>query len=139
MLAEHRGLRLLMEETRRVVLGDASDAHAPASLRDHLGRLAAALQVHNDGEETALRELVRGADAWGAVRVELMDESHVGEHEDLERALLAADAEPDRARTRDGVLGLLGRIEAHMAREEEVLLGEDVLRDDDVVIEYFGG
>jgi hypothetical protein len=67
-----------------------------------------------------------------------MDESHLKQHTDLVAALLAAST-ANAALASASAAMMLEHLETHMAREEEVLLAEDVLRDDDVVIDYFGG
>jgi hypothetical protein len=55
----------------------------------------------------------------------------VAEHRELYAALLGEDHTP--------VDALLDRVLDHMAREEAIVLNEDVLRDDVVVVDYFGG
>jgi molybdate-binding protein len=67
-----------------------------------------------------------------------MDESHLKQHTDLVAALLAAGT-ADAGVASATAVATLEHLETHMAREEEVLLAEDVLRDDEVVIDYFGG
>jgi DUF438 domain-containing protein len=135
LLGQHAGLRVLMQEAREAIArGSPRD-----DLRDCVQRLATALRAHNRREETLLREIIRKVDAWGPARAEIMDESHVDEHLELLAALLGTNGASDAASAGKGVAHVLERLEAHIAREEEVLLAEDVLRDDDVVIEYFGG
>jgi predicted ThiF/HesA family dinucleotide-utilizing enzyme len=136
LLGQHQGLRALIEETRQALLGD--DATKRPALRECIGRLGAALRAHNAREEMLLRELLHSVDAWGPARVEIMDETHVEEHDGLLRALLGATggATPESAAE---VTRVLDRLEKHMAREEEIILAENVLRDDNVVIDYIGG
>lgn len=139
LLGQHAGLRVLMEETRQAV----ERAKAPGGTRDELSacvqRLGTALRAHNRREEALLREIIKKVDAWGPARVEIMDESHVDEHVGLLAALLGTNGASDAETAGKGVLHVLEQLEKHIAREEEVILAENVLRDDDVVIEYFGG
>ncbi len=136
LLDDHAKLRVLIEDSRkglRLVKGSV-----PVEIAAQLGHLAAALRAHNDREEAMLREVVKTVDAWGPVRVEIMNESHEKEHDDLLGALgVTASGDPAAVTKRVGAA--LDRLLAHMAHEETVLLDADVLRDDSVVIDYFGG
>ena len=138
-LGEHAGLRGLVERVRGAIAGARANEKAPDALRVCLEELATALRTHNDREDTVLHEIIKDVDAWGPARAAFMDESHLVEHDDILGALLAAKAASDLAAAARDVIPVLDRLEQHMAHEEEVLLAEDVLRDDDVVIEYFGG
>ena len=135
LLEQHAALRGLIKDVRCAI----EERSAREELRGCVERLATALRGHNKYEEGVLRELIKNVDAWGPARVEIMDESHVYEHTEVLAALLGTSGASDVAAAGKGVAAVLGRIESHMAREEEVLLGEDVLRDDDIVIEYIGG
>jgi iron-sulfur cluster repair protein YtfE (RIC family) len=138
LLKDHAGLRTLIEEVRLAVVRAGARASTHHDLRERLERLATALGAHNQREEAMLREIVKHVDAWGPVRAEIMDESHLKQHTDLVAALLAAST-ANAALASASAAMMLEHLETHMAREEEVLLAEDVLRDDDVVIDYFGG
>ena len=65
-------------------------------------------------------------------------EGHEDEHAELLAALVVTIATDDASGT-DSVERELLRVEAHMKREEELLLSEEVLRDDDIAIDSFGG
>ncbi len=138
-LGEHAGLRVLVDRARGAVVRARETRKLPADLQSCLEELTTALRTHNEREEVVLRAVIQDVDAWGPARAALMDESHVEEHEDLLGALLATSGTSDPEAIARDVVSVLDRLEAHMVREEEVLLAEDVLRDDDVVIEYFGG
>lgn len=139
LLAEHAALRALIVETRRLIEEGATGGATRGALTAAVEQLAAALRAHNAHEEAVLREMIKDVDAWGPARAEIMDESHADQHEDLVGALLVTNSSPDAQVAGRSVVPVLDRLLAHMAREEEVLLSEEVLRDDDVVIEYFGG
>jgi iron-sulfur cluster repair protein YtfE (RIC family) len=139
LLEEHAGLRARFERARGAIAEGRASGKAPDGLRECLEELSAALRAHNQNEETVLRELLRDVDAWGPARADIMDESHVEEHDELLGALLAANGAADPEAVARDVVSVIDRLEEHMVREEEILLAEDVLRDDDVVIEYFGG
>jgi hypothetical protein len=139
LLSEHAGLRERLETARRAV-GDWAKGGAPRTrVRDALAALADALRSHNRHEERSLRDLVRAVDAWGPVRVEIMEEAHIREHRELFDALIALGhaSEPhDGARELEA---FRDRFLAHMAREEAGFLNSSVLRDDDVSIDVQDG
>ena len=139
LLDDHKRLRGLVADAREALVRAAGTPASVAQVATGLALLTAALRAHNVREEGMLREILKHVDAWGPVRAAIMDESHVEEHEDLIEALGATDGERDVPGLVSRVTGTLDRLLAHMDREEEVLLAEDVLRDDSVVIDYFGG
>ena len=98
-----------------------------------MSRLASALRAHNLCEERLLKGVLVTADAWGPARAEIMDERHAAEHGELHAALVVTTFNPER------VGQLLDRLLEHMAYEEQTFLSEDVLRDDTIVIDAFGG
>ncbi|HZU83784.1 MAG TPA: hemerythrin domain-containing protein [Polyangiaceae bacterium] len=141
LLEQHAQIRALVAEARGAMDRPAGDRGASAeagSLRQPgaqsavMARLAQLLRTHNQEEERLLRDIVARVDAWGPARVEIMDEHHLREHAELYAALFGAEAVALDARRVDGVLD---RLLEHMAAEERALYGEDVLRDDSVVID----
>jgi molybdopterin converting factor small subunit len=58
-----------------------------------------------------------------------MDEHHVAEHARLVAALRSALGDSDAFAVDERVGALLDDLESHMAEEEDVLLGEDLLGD----------
>jgi hypothetical protein len=139
LLAQHAGLRSLIADTRKAAEGVRGGSAGREELRFRVERLTTALRAHNLHEETVLRDIVKNVDAWGPVRIEIMDEAHVDEHLGLVAALLGTNAASDAEIAGTGVSSVLDRLEAHMAREEEVILAESVLRDDGIAIGAFGG
>jgi hypothetical protein len=139
LLSQHASLRGRLEAARLAVLRWANGEVPQGRVRVELAGLFDALRSHNSLEERTLRDLIRNVDAWGQARVEIMEEAHIREHQDLCEAALAVitAAEP-----RDGVneLDKLRRhLLEHMAREEETFLNASVLRDDEVAIDAQGG
>ncbi len=135
LLGQHADLRALIEQTRvtatRPRQGWPPDAGDDLAAR--VVRLARALKAHNACEEELLKGLLATVDAWGPARAEIMHERHHAEHEDLHSELLDASFDPGR------VGHLLDRLLEHMAYEEQAFLNEDVLREDSIVINAFGG
>jgi len=103
------------------------------ALFDQLGR-------HMRWEELHLRPALLDADAWGEERAALLEADHREQREVLARAMcrLRRDALPAE-RVAGHVLGLLSWLSEDMAREEELLLDERVLRDDVVSVEMEAG
>jgi iron-sulfur cluster repair protein YtfE (RIC family) len=138
LLAQHEGVRVLIGEARKVAGHLRGATQQREELQASIELLATALRLHNQREEAVLRHILKTADAWGPARIEIMDESHAEEHIILLAALFGSGGASDAESACTGVSHVLDRLEAHMAREEEVLLDDSVLRDDDVVIEYIG-
>lgn len=140
VLDDHRRIRamlLQLDATRRELL--ASPPHAIESLRKAVRRLVAVFHHHLALEERILAPVIEHIDAWGPVRVERMKQEH---HE--QRAMLraiAADMSSDRtpAELADEVRWLVEVLLADMAREEAELLAEDLLGDDPINTDEFGG
>jgi Hemerythrin HHE cation binding domain len=139
LLREHDEIRLMVEMTQETVRRARSDRAARSELSAGILRLAHALRTHNRFEEEVLRELLAEVDAWGPVRVEIMDAQHASEHRLLMAALIDAGAAMDSTRFVEDIVGPLDRVLAHMAIEEEGFLGDGVLRDDGVVTDQSDG
>ncbi len=134
LLTQHAELRALIERVRAAVgQGSMNEPEGDTALVAWVGRLARALQAHNACEEELLKGILATVDAWGPARAEIMDERHTAEHKELHAELV--DASLDRERVRQ----LLDRLLTHMAYEEKSFLNEDVLREDSIVINAFGG
>jgi hypothetical protein len=135
LIRQHEEIRSAISETRSAATRspDAGDVRARAL------RLAERLRRHNLDEEHMLQDLLRTVDAWGPMRVDIMNEQHVAEHEQLWSALSEASGAPDASALCDAVLAAIDRVLFHIAREEAVYLSEDVLRDDAVVIDQCSG
>lgn len=138
LLGQHADLRAKMKAAREL----ANRCHhedAREALRDSLSRVADALRMHNKREEELMRDVFPELDAWGPIRAEIMAEEHVGEHNHLYEALMTASTTAVAKEAASAAMTLFDQIEKHMAREEKVFLGEDVLSDDGVIPDMFGG
>lgn len=134
LLTQHAELRALIEQARAAIgHSSMSGPEGDNALAASVGRLASALRVHNAREEQLLKGILATVDAWGPARAEIMDERHTAEHKELHAEFV--DASLDRERVRQ----LLDRLLDHMAYEEKSFLNEDVLREDSIVINAFGG
>jgi len=134
LLSQHAELRALIRQARAALgLAPKCESEGGDSLEGGVGRLASALQAHNACEEQLLKGLLATVDAWGPARAEIMNERHAAEHKELHDELLGASFDPER------VARLLDRLLEHMAYEEQAFLNEDVLREDSIVINAFGG
>jgi hypothetical protein len=134
LLTQHAELRALIEEVRaakgRARGGEPRGGDVLIALVD---RLASALQAHNLCEERLLKGILVTVDAWGPARVEIMDERHSAEHKEIHAELLEASFEPER------IDHLLDQLILHMAHEERAFLNDEVLREDSILIDAFGG
>jgi iron-sulfur cluster repair protein YtfE (RIC family) len=139
ILDEHTILRNVLEDIEDS-LGEMT-RRVPGAVR----RLRASLRTFQDAflrhlshEETVLRPLLKDVDAWGPARVEAMDEEHCAQRAALaELSRLALDQDLDCTVMR--VEEFIRRLRADMDGEEQRALSEEVLRDDIIVIDTFGG
>ena len=85
-----------------------------------------------------LRPVVAIADAWGAARVEKMDQEHRAQR-DAVRALSGLTFTSHRDDELRRLSDFLRDLEQDMEAEERGCLSEEVLRDDMIVIDTFTG
>jgi hemerythrin len=133
LLKHHEGIRAQIDETRAAAAG--SDAEHQ---RACLAELANAVHVHNSAEESALKAILPGIDAWGPERQRAMLDEHVAEHGALYAALVAASETADPSAAAGAIVKLLDEMLAHMAREEKDFLGAELLNDE-TLCDGFGG
>jgi hypothetical protein len=132
LLDQHEKLRSLIDELREVAARVEDGRSLESAMQEGLGRLAGAVREHNASEEALLKEFISTVDAWGPVRVDLMGEEHYLEHAELRDALHRIRVGPTSL---PRLVALFERLLEHMEIEESTFLGEDVLKDDMVVIE----
>ena len=126
LLGEHFELRRLIEEAR-VILRSGNDA-ARVDLPAAVERLADALHGHSQHEEAALRVVL--ATVQGRAHPDaVMDEHHVAEHARLVAVLRAGVDDSDTSVVQEKIGAVLDELESHMAHEEDMLLGPDLLGD----------
>jgi hypothetical protein len=120
LLGEHFELRRIMEEARGIL---RSGKEPPRTdLHEAVERLAGALLRHAE-----ILSTVQGRKHPEAV----MDAAHVAEHARLVAVARAALDDADALAVDERVGEVLDELESHMDHEEEVLLGEDLLGDED--------
>jgi hemerythrin len=129
LLREHDDIRTQIDDVWGAIVADQP-------IRAALARLAETVKKHNHREEELLREMLPSVDAWGPARTEVMFEEHEKEHDEIFEALLRAT---DAAEIRLEVEELVDRLRAHMTKEEKTFLAEDILVDDLIVRDSFGG
>jgi hypothetical protein len=139
LLSQHACLRGRLEALHAVAQRWAQGLASQADVRNELAGLLDALRIHNIVEERTLRQLVSTADAWGPVRVEVMDASHVGEHRDVFDAIRAVGLAPDARDALRELERLATNLAGRMSEEEAAFLNETVLRDDLVAIDVQDG
>jgi iron-sulfur cluster repair protein YtfE (RIC family) len=130
ILEEHEQLRARMRE-----LEAGLDAKGD-TVGTLFKRFLTDLLRHIDHEEAVLRPVLAQGDAWARLRVEALDREHREQRAKLaELAGLDPSSTPFVERVREA----LGWIRVDMAGEEKSLLTPEVLRDDIIVIDSFGG
>jgi hypothetical protein len=139
LLEQHVVLRGLIEEACTATASWRRSASTRNEARDCFVRLLDALRRHNMREEELLRGVLPGIDAWGGVRVEIMNEEHVEEHREIYSALSTLVMSSEAAQSERTLVALRARLLDHMAHEEKMFLCDDVLHDDERPIDSFGG
>lgn len=139
LLGQHAALRLMIQQTCQAAEGAQRGEVLREELRTLAIRLANGLRAHNRREEELLRGIIVAIDAWGPARDAILSDEHVKEHDEIEAVLVLADAGSDATATAGCLIAVLNRVLDHMAREEKAVLGPDLLRDDAIIIDYFGG
>ena len=139
LLAEHDAIRQRVCDVRNLLREVQAGRLSGLALRDPLMRLVDLLRGHNAHEEALLSELLACQDAWGEARSSLLGESHEAEQTRLTAALAESGVAFTEVHDVHSIEAALEGVLAHMEQEETVILDEHVLRDDDIVIEYFGG
>ncbi len=137
LLAQHEAIRRLLDEV--LELSRNSRRGKPQALREALAKLREAVAGHCANEEVLLRPLLATIDAWGAVRVELMDREHRAEHEVLIRELDRAITSNSPAERLAAARALSEELRSHMEEEEKHLLSPKVLTYDVVRTGQFTG
>lgn len=134
LLEQHKEIGQLVAQTRAAV-----EKAAHHELRACLARLTDAVHGHNAREVALLGNVLPTVDAWGPERAAIMLQEHQAEHEALSAMMSEARAAPDGSVAAKLTSTLLDELVDHMRREEKVLLGERVLRDDLFPADNFSG
>lgn len=139
LLLQHETLRDRIRVARAVAERCVAGEEARDELLALLTRLTDAVRAHNAREEELMSRVFPELDGWGPIRHEVMNEEHILEHEKLVNALIATNGHSSGATVARVALSLFDEMAAHMAREEKVFLGADVLSDDEPPPDAFGG
>jgi iron-sulfur cluster repair protein YtfE (RIC family) len=140
ILGEHEQLRARMRELQAALEGAGATATAgvPPVLPGALHAFLQEFLKHIDHEEAILRPVLAHVDAWARHRVESMDSEHAEQRARL-TALARMDPASDPRSFVSGVRETLEWIRQDMAGEEKTMLSPELLRDDIIVIDSFGG
>jgi DUF438 domain-containing protein len=130
-------IRTLMQDIRDCAVRAQRGEPVGEELQTSVARLADAIAMHNAREEELLRPILPTVDAWGQVRADTMTQTHQDEHEEFQEAVRGIPR-TSRELAGAGVEALFDRMLEHMAREERVMLAEDVLCEDTVIVEMGG-
>jgi iron-sulfur cluster repair protein YtfE (RIC family) len=128
LLGEHFELRRLIEHARDILR--KGDQLVRTDLKDSVDKLADTLLAHTKHEEAVLREVLPGVPGRAHPNA-FMDEPHVTEHARLVSVLKTATDNGTVSVVQERVGALLDELEAHMVEEEEVLLGQDLLSEEE--------
>lgn len=135
ILEEHRRLRERMQQLEAALDGPtALEASFAVAFKSFLVEFL----EHVEHEERLLRPVLAQVDAWSRLRVESLDREHQEQREKLSELAqfdAAADPKAFAARVRE----VLAWVLLDMVGEEKTMLTPELLRDDIIVIDSFGG
>ena len=141
LLEQHEALRNRISEVAALAARPRTGDEAKLLL-EKVEQLVAALEEHNLFEETSLKGILGTLDSWGPQRENLMDLHHIQQHR-LALTALAQTAshssglgQPDQGQP---LQHLLHSLLEHMQQEEREVLHKNVLRDDVITADPFGG
>lgn len=137
-LQEHARIRAVLVDTRGLAHRLASgDADAAPLLRELLRHLSVLLELHKQEEDRTIAPILEHIDAWGKERQRILADEHAQERRAMARLEGADVAQAEQ------LLAVIGKsadeIETGLAREEELAVNTDLLRDDPVRVEQFDG
>jgi iron-sulfur cluster repair protein YtfE (RIC family) len=137
ILQDHERLRLALAEVDALVVS-VGEGRPAAVLRDRTRALLAGLEAHLALEDEILFPAVEAMDAWGPVRAARMQAEHAEQRALLARLTSLEKQVPDGALC-EAMTKLAKDLRGDMKREEAELLDPDLMRDDLVAINQFGG
>lgn len=138
ILGEHAELRELLHEIEALLDRSARDAAARRALPEHLARFNELFLRHIAHEEEILGPVLADIDNWGPIRIEQMDAEHAEQRAQIHR-LSALEPAPASSAYVDEVRGFVRAVLVDMDAEERECLSPNVLRDDTISIDAFGG
>jgi iron-sulfur cluster repair protein YtfE (RIC family) len=139
ILDEHAVLRDELEDISALLRDVAAErAQVAERLQRRMKKFYEAFLKHIAHEDSLLRPVLANIDAWGAVRVDKLDEEH-REQRSVIGALTSLEAASNLENYLARTQGFVDSVMADMAAEEHECLSPDILRDDTIVIDYFTG
>jgi len=139
ILGEHEALRARMKELQQALEGlERAAVGVPSTLSSALQGFLEEFLRHIAHEEAILRPVLAHIDAWAQERVKSMDAEHAEQRlrlMELSKVDPSADPRGFVARVRE----TLEWIRDDMAGEEKGVLSPDLLRDDIIILDTFGG
>lgn len=138
ILREHVELRGLLVDVEHALQRASQDTGARAQLQGKLAFFCERFLAHIAQEEKILEPVLADIDNWGPVRIEQMEAEHAQQRATI-HDLVQLRPETDLASYADRVRGFLREVLTDMAAEEHECLSPDVLRDDTINIDAFGG
>lgn len=137
VLQDHERLRLALAELDALVAA-VGEGRPATVLRDRTRALLASLEAHLALEDEILFPAIEGMDAWGPVRAARMQAEHTEQRAELAR-LSSLEKQVRDPELCEAVKKLAKDLRGDMHREEAELLDPDLMRDDLVAINQFGG
>ena len=141
ILEQHRQLRELLEQVRRM---RASDSHLPGAeqpsrdarrLADAAQELCQRFQDHLSFEQAALTQIFAIIDAWGPERVKDLCDEHERQRRELDGLRSRFEREEDVERLADALHGLADELLHDMEEEEAGCLRASLLSADSLFAE----
>ncbi|MHB8874673.1 MAG: hemerythrin domain-containing protein [Myxococcaceae bacterium] len=137
ILQDHERLRLAIAELEALVAA-AGEGRPAAGLRERTAALLVLLEAHLALEDRLLFPAIHATDSWGPIRAARLQENHLEQRAELAR-LTSLTTRVSETQLCEAVRVLSRDLRDDMHREEAELLDPDLLRDDLVTIDGFGG
>jgi hypothetical protein len=134
VLRDHEELKAKLAHLYRVI------AHADVQAMAREARvLLHKLAAHLELEDAMLAPVLRTIDAWGPVRADRLNEDHTAQRREISELLHFLEESEDAERIADRVSRFAETLERDMKEEEHDVLSSELLRDDTVSTDAFGG
>lgn len=137
--ADHAVLRSICRVLVAAVEAATLDERRRPFVVDMLTQLCVEVRLHLEYEEDVLVPILRGADAWGPVRVEELAREHADQRAVITALLEEAEGIQEMRELTGEIAEFTRRLERDIEEEERDLLTAEALGDRIVVIDQIDG
>jgi iron-sulfur cluster repair protein YtfE (RIC family) len=132
---QHESLRKRIDATRQLAFAALAGGAPATRLASSIALLQAELELHLETEEALLEPILACIDAWGPMRLDRLRAEHRQQRAFL---MVLADPSAEVETAAHRTIAFCNELFEDMEYEERELFGEDVLRDDCVLLDAVG-